>query len=310
MKQALAALIAAFALLEPAFPAPTEPSAIPVWPGIAPGSETWTQKEVEYLNPEGERMVRNVVHPTLSLFLPNASTATRTAVIVCPGGAFRFLSWQTEGTEVAQWLSARGVAAFVLRYRLVDTGVTELDLQRHMDALFSTLLPREGPRGVAATGGIGALAIEDGRQALRLVRREAARFGIACDRIGILGFSAGAIVAAAVGVSLESESRPDFVAPIYGLRIDDAAVPATAPPLFTLAADDDPLVPVSESLRLFSDWKAAGRPAELHVYAKGGHGFGMKKQGLPIDGWIERFAEWLSAQGDGNSPSADGRRAR
>ena len=248
------------------------------------------------MNPQGERMVRNVVRPTLTAFLPDGPGGTRTAVIVCPGGAFRFLSWQTEGTEVARWLSARGVAAFVLRYRVVDTGATEQDFEASLTALFAAL-PREGARGVAATSGIGLLALEDGRQAVRVVRREASRFGLDPERIGILGFSAGATVAAGVGASREADCRPAFAAPIYGLRLDEAPVPPEAPPLFVLVADDDPLVPAAESLRLYSDWKAAGRPAELHVYAKGGHGFGMRPQGLPIDRWIERFADWLSGQG-------------
>src|ERR1043166_6573978 len=102
-----------------------EQMVLPIWPGAAPGSETWTQKEVTYQNPQKEAMVRNVVRPTLTAFLPERSKANGTAVIVCPGGGFRFLSWQTEGTEVARWLADHGVAAFVLKYRLVDTGRSE-----------------------------------------------------------------------------------------------------------------------------------------------------------------------------------------
>ena len=272
-----------------------EPPVIPVWPGTAPGSERWTRQEVEYLNPQMEKMVRNVVSPTLHVLRPDPARATSTAVVVCPGGGFRFLSWQTEGTDAAEWLAARGVTAFVLRYRLVDTGATEAELARVVERMFDVI--REGPRAVAATENIGALARDDGLQAVRTVRQEASRFGVDPDRIGVLGFSAGATIAIGTGLTRDPAGRPRFVAPIYGLRIDDAPVPDDAPALFAVATSDDPLVPPAETTRVYAEWTAARRPAELHVYAKGGHGFGMNKQNLPVDHWIDRFAEWLEAQG-------------
>jgi len=273
-----------------------EPPVIPVWPGPAPGSEDWTQSEVEYQNPQREKMVRNVVRPTLTVFRPSPASSTGTGVIVCPGGGFRFLSWQTEGTDVAEWLAARGTAAFVLRYRVVDTGSTEEELQRKVAELFE-IIGREGPRAAAATASIGALACEDGRRAMKVLREQASRFGLAPDRIGIMGFSAGAAVTIGVGLKHDAESRPSFIAAVYGLSLEDAPVPGDAPPMFLVATSDDPLVAAAESTRLHSQWTAAGHPAELHVYAKGGHGFGMRKQGLPVDGWIERLGEWLEAQG-------------
>jgi acetyl esterase/lipase len=276
---------------------------IQVWPGLAPGSENWTQKEVEYQNARGGKMVRNVVKPTLTLFLPSPSLANGTAVIVCPGGGFRFLSWQSEGTDVAQWLTDRGVTAFVLKYRLVDTGATEAEFQQAT----AEMNRRIAQRGEALNRDteppvdpdrerVLPLAKADGRQALKVVRERAAEWGIAPNRIGIMGFSAGAIVTDDAAIHYGPDDRPDFVAPIYGAPWEKVQVPADAPPMFILCANDDPLASVT-SLHLFSEWKAAGKSVELHIYSKGGHGFGMVKHGLPVDNWIDRFGDWLEMQG-------------
>ncbi len=115
-------------------------------------------------------------------------------------------------------------------------------------------------------------------------------------RIGVLGFSVGGHLAAGVALANQPDSRPDFVAPIYGALWENVVVPADAPPLFTALASDDRIA-VAPCLALYSAWHAAGRSAEIHIYAQGGHGFGMVKQGLPSDGWIERFGDWLEAQG-------------
>ena len=108
-----------------------------------------------------------------------------------------------------------------------------------------------------------------------------------------MGFSAGGSVTSAVALHHDAGSRPDFAAPIYGVDFGEGVAPDDAPPLFLVHADDDPLVPSVASLGLYNIWKAAGRPVELHIYQRGSHGFGMNKQGLPVDGWIERFGEWL-----------------
>ena len=143
-------------------------------------------------------------------------------------------------------------------------------------------------------------AIADGLQALRTVRQHADRWHLDPARLGILGFSAGGVVAAGAATQYDAASRPSFAAPIYGLW-DGRPLPGDVPPLFLAAATDDPLVDVQHSLSLYTAWKAIGRPAELHLYAQGGHGFGMNRQGLPSDGWIDRFWEWLVAQGFGGA---------
>lgn len=271
---------------------------IPVWAGVAPGSENWTQKEgtaTLSARGNGSRLVRNVTQPTLTTFLPNPSLANGTAVIVCPGGGFHFLSWESEGAKVAEWLSAHGIAAFVLKYRLVDTGPTEEDFRNSVAAMFSSI----GKAGGLSEPmrGVMPLAIADGRQAMKVVRQRAAEWGIAPDRIGMMGFSAGGVVTMGVVMEHDASSRPNFAAPIYGAGIAEGeATPADATPLFILCATDDSIA-AAGSVATYSRWKAAGYPVELHMYAKGGHGFGMNKRGLPTDQWIERFGDWLGEEG-------------
>jgi len=302
MTRTLAALCAVvFALSAPAV---AQEPVIPLWPGTAPGSEGWTRTEAESPAPWDAkvRLVRNVVRPTLTAYLPVRAqgTGTAVAVIVAPGGGFRFLSWASEGTQVAQWLADRGIAAFVLKYRLVDTGPTEASFQASTSAMFERL-GHIGPTSDEildpAMKEAAVLAGEDGRQAVRTVRRRAAEWGLAPDRIGMMGFSAGAMVTADVALRHDAESRPDFAAPIYGAPLQAVTPPADAPPLFVLWASDDSLVSPVRGTDLYLAWHKAGKSAEIHVYATGGHGFGMQPRGLPSDRWIERFADWLHGVG-------------
>jgi acetyl esterase/lipase len=261
----------------------------PLYPGVAPGSEDWTQKEVEYAAAwDQKKMIRNVVRPTLTAYFPGPTKANGTAVIIAPGGAFRFHSWENEGTAVAEWLVERGVTAFVLKYRLLDTGESQEEFVKNKGAAVKR------PDGAPPLD-IAALATEDGRAAIRLVRGRAAEWRVSPKRIGIMGFSAGGVVASGAAMKYDAESRPDFAAPIYGAAAK-VEVPKDAPPIFVLAAGDDKGA-APPCTRLYEAWREAGRQAELHLYAKGGHGFGMSKRGLPIDHWIERFGEWLDGQG-------------
>jgi len=265
------------------------PQIIPLWEDseVDPTATRHQPEEIAFLQ-DGLKVIRNVSQPTLTAYLPDPAIATGTAVIVCPGGAYHFLAFEHEGSEVARWLNRRGTAAFMLKYRLVQTGsdfpqcVDEhLNDPHQMETLVAPLFP---------------LLTADGCQAVRLVRARAAEWGIASDRIGMLGFSAGGMLTLSVVLQFDASSRPDFAAPIYSAPPPDAPVPADAPPLFLLCAADDDMA--SEvSTRFYFAWRAANHPVELHIYAKGGHGFGMTKQGLPSDGWIDRFAEWLQAQG-------------
>lgn len=268
--------------------------AIQLYPGPAPGTEDWTFDvgEKEYFSKIfNTEVVTNVSQPTLTPYLPDPDKANGTAVIIAPGGGFHALSINSEGIDVAKWLNERGVAGFVLRYRLVPTGedgvkdmMAKAGNREQIDKDMASVVPFAGADGLAA---------------VRYVRENAEKFGVTPDRIGFMGFSAGGGVTAFVAFNGEAESRANFLAPIYaGLgNLDEAEVPKNAPPLFVVAATDDQLDLAKESVVFYNMWLEAKRPAELHIYSKGGHGFGMKTQNLPSDTWIDRFGEWLDVQG-------------
>jgi acetyl esterase/lipase len=227
-----------------------------------------------------------VVKPTLLVVCPPADKANGSAVVICPGGGFAILSIESEGLDVAKFLAARGVTCFVLKYRLMETS-TDNPLRE----LFTRKDLKE-----AIAGGF-KMATPDGLAAVRHVREHAGQYGVDPHRVGILGFSAGGMVAAAVALRGDAQSRPAFAAAIYGaynLAEGGDKVPKDAPPLFVMVAQDDPLRLAPSCVALYQAWTAASRPVELHVYMKGGHGFGMNKQGLPIDTWAERYVEWLT----------------
>ena len=283
---------------------------IPLYPGIAPGSENAKQKEVTFVNADQQTRIRNVTQPSLTAYLPERGKANGTAIIIAPGGGFMHLAMEKEGSDLARWLQARGVAAFVLKYRLMDSG-TEEEYRRRAAGMASATQasPRPAPAPTAAPtpnperDKAVALAIADGGQAVKIVRERAAEWGIAPDRIGLMGFSAGGMLTMGVVMKHDAESQPNFAAPIYGGSANGQSVFADMPPLFIACAADDPIASVS-SAKLYLDWKAAGRKAELHIYSEGGHGFGMTKRGMPVDSWVDRFGEWLQLQGLLKAPNA------
>jgi acetyl esterase/lipase len=246
-----------------------------IWPGVAPGSERWTQKEVTIQNTPVGTVVMNVVTPTLTTYLPNSKNATGTGVIIAPGGAFVALTVSLEGADVARWLQQRGIAAFVLKYRVVEKkqeGIPEMDMDT-----------------------AGRYGIADGIQALKIVRQHAREWGVSPDRIGFLGFSAGGMVASGAVLQANSAERPNFAALIYGAPFGKMPpIPPQLPPLFLAWAQDDP-VALQPIVRFRDALVAAGIKPEEHVFASGGHGFGMKKQGTTSDHWIELFYNWLEA---------------
>jgi acetyl esterase/lipase len=274
-------------------PTTAQQAAIPLWPEGAPGSEGWThdEQETHHVPPFDITVVRNVSRPTLTPFLPDPGTATGAAAIICPGGAYHILAIHHEGYDVARWLNARGVAAFVLRYRLIPTPQSD---EGFGQAIKDNMSDRERWHEMMAR--YVPLGVADGQRAVRLVRERAAEWGVDPARVGIMGFSAGGTVTVGAATQYDDASRPAFAAPIYGAPRGEIAVPADAPPLFIAVAHDDAFA-ASSCVPLYSAWSAAGRSAELHIYAQGGHGFGMFKKGLPADSWIDRFGDWLGAQG-------------
>lgn len=276
---------------------------IRLYEGKAPGSESWTQKESEFTHPMIDGLlVRNIVDPTLTVFRPENPNGT--AIIVCPGGGFHWLSYQSEGTEVAKWLSERGVTAFVLKYRLVNTGPTLDDFEKAFQNLMGTISAAHKTSAQSSDTApafseemykVMNLSIEDGIQAMKYVREHASDYSIDPNRVGMIGFSAGSGVELEVVMKGDPSSMPNFTGHIYGGDTRGQEIPENAPPLFILSAADDNIA--ASNPDLFKKWREAGKSAELHIYSTGGHAFGMKEQGLPVDSWIDRFGDWLQVQG-------------
>ncbi len=286
---------------------PDGTSVFTIWPGegIPPGSEKWTWQEQAIQPPQSlipDEMVRNVVIPTLTMFKPAADTANGTALIIAPGGAFHFLMMYHEGYDVARWLAKLGVTAFVLKYRVHHTPENDADMLAFLEKMGESLShlsqtevnpPTNYPPAEVAR----PWSEEDGRQGIRFVRQHAEELGIDPNRIGIMGFSAGGGVAVNAVLEHDSLSRPDFAAGIYPAYRIVTPMPADAPPLFITIADDDPTVAPISSARLYEDWHKAGQSVELHIFANGGHGFGMRKQNLLSDLWTDLFKNWMASQG-------------
>jgi acetyl esterase/lipase len=264
---------------------------IPLYPGAAPGSTQENYPEKEYFSKTwNTEIVTNVTKPSLTVFKPSAELSNGTAIVICPGGGFMALSINSEGYDVAKYLAARGVTAFVLKYRLAHSGE---DAAQEFTTLYA-----DEPKFDEMLKRVEPLSVADGLAAVTYVRKHASEWGVSPDRVGIIGFSAGGAVTAEVAFRYMPEGRPAFVAPIYaGLVSKDVAVPADAPPMFVAVANDDQLGLTPDSVALYEKWTAAHKPAELHIYAKGGHGFGMRKQDIPTDHWIDRFADWLELNG-------------
>ncbi|MGA3135302.1 MAG: alpha/beta hydrolase [Terracidiphilus sp.] len=270
---------------------------LPVWPGIAPGASANPPAEADTTTAKdnliaGRPLVRlgNVSVPTMTFYAPHAPSgpapAIAPAVVVFPGGGYRILAIDLEGTEVCDWLNSAGIACILLKYRVPDTGPY--------------------PKSPAA--------LQDAQRALGLVRAHAAEWRIDPSRIGVLGFSAGAHLAAALSTHFDERlyapvdaadklsCRPDFAVIVYPgyLALEDknfapnADIHPTAntPPTFIVQAEDDP-VHVENATVFFLQLKNAKVPAELHIYAQGGHGYGLRRTPLPVTAWPQSVETWL-----------------
>jgi acetyl esterase/lipase len=259
-----------------------------IWPGAAPGSEHWTQKERTIENTPVGTVIFNVVTPTLTAYLPERSKATGTGIIIAPGGAFVALAISLESIDVARRLQARGIAAFVLKYRIMEKRGEGIPKNMNMDEA-------------------GKYGIADGIQAIKVVRQHAAEWGVSPDRVGFMGFSAGAMVTSGALLQQDDAARPNFAAMIYGAPFGVMpAIPAKLPPMFLAWAQDD-AVALEPIVRFYDALRAAGHKPEAHIFSAGGHGFGMKKQGTSSDHWIDTFYYWLEAQGFTRRAASTGR---
>ncbi|MGB6497863.1 MAG: alpha/beta hydrolase [Candidatus Acidiferrum sp.] len=263
-----------------------------VWPNGAPGAQPSEMPEADMTTPKdnataGRRVIRlgNVSTPTLTLYT-SASNNTGAAVIVFPGGAYRILAIDLEGTEVCDWLTSKGITCVLLKYRV----------------------PESGPYPKSAA------ALQDAQRAMGIVRAHAADWKLDPHRIGVLGFSAGGHLAAAISTHFDKRlydpvdaadqlsCRPDFAVIVYPGYLAIAEqnfapnaeihVTEQTPPTFLVQAEDDP-VHVENSTVYFLELKNAKVPAELHIYAQGGHGYGLRRTELPITRWPELVETWL-----------------
>jgi acetyl esterase/lipase len=263
-----------------------DPVEIPLWENGAPGFERRKdEKEVRDVRPNGEYRVTNVHNPTMTVILPPKEKATGAAVVILPGGGHRELWMMHEGINPGQWLADHGIAAFVVKYRLAREKDSPYKIEVH--------------------------SVQDAQRAIRIVRSRAGEWNVDPNRVGVMGFSAGGETAAMVATSLPDgdptardnvdklSAKPNFVALVYAgpLGIRDAKVTKDYPPTFILVGDNDGAGTwlVNHYLAL----KKAGVSTELHVYAKTPHGFGVRatKNPKPVDSWLERFEEFLAAEG-------------
>ena len=249
-----------------------------LWPGVAPGSEGWAQQEKTYENTPVGTVIQNVSTPTLTAFLPDPARATGTGVIIAPGGYFVALAISREGYDVARWLQERGIAAFVLKYRIPEKR-------------------GEGVPGPMNMDSAARFGMADGIQAVKVVRQHAAEWHVSPDRVGFLGFSAGAMVASGALLQADSAARPSFAAMVYGGPFGAMPrIPPALPPIFMAWAQDDE-VALAPVVRFYDALRAAGLKPEAHIFSAGGHGFGMQRQGTPSDRWIDAFYGWMEAGG-------------
>lgn len=288
MKNSTSLILLLLGFISPAFSQKViELQSIPTPPEIK-----WDRPERQYFsNVWQTEVVTNVSKPTMTVHLPDPAIANGTALIIAPGGGFMAHSINSEGNMVADWCAKHGITAFVLKYRVAPTG--EDGTAEFMDAV--------GDREafMKKVGAVIPLAVADGKAAVEYVRSHATEYGIKPDRIGIMGFSAGGGVVGGVVYDHTPASRPDFAVPVYSAlqRDDTKPVPEDAMPIFVVCSSDDAFGFQSQSADIFKKWNAAGKSAELHIYEKGGHGFGMRKQNLPSDQWIEAFGAWLKSHG-------------
>ncbi len=279
---------------------------IPLYPGAAPGSENWTWTERPAGSPSNPT-IQDVVHPELLYYPADKAKAVGTAMIVAPGGGFQNLMMSYEGVDIAKRLNAMGVDAFVLKYRLrfiephpaargsappaaKPAAAAALNAPNTVNRPPAPL-PKTGPQ---AGQDVRAMAGADGRQAIGLIRENAAAYGVRPDRIGIIGFSAGGAVLVRT-IWGPAATRPDFAAAIYAADATGAAPPAGGPPVFIAVAADDQSEGYMRSLEMFDAWRKAGLPAELHVFQTGRHGF--RTRGGGADHFMDRLEEWLKVNG-------------
>lgn len=264
---------------------------IPLFKGKAPGTENWKQKETQQFNELFKtEVVFNVTQPSILVYSASKAKANGTVVLVAPGGGFQSLSINREGIDMAKKLAEQGITAVVLKYRLLETKSNDPATEM-MENI------KDRPAFDKRTAPIKVMAGEDIKTAISYIRRHAKELNINPDKLGVIGFSAGAsVILESVLHSKDMATLPNFAASMYGGPSDEilaTEMPSRAVPLFICVAADDQLKLAPKSLALYNKWIQAEQLTELHVYEKGGHGFGVGKQNLPIDNWTTVYFDWL-----------------
>ncbi|MGY6648466.1 alpha/beta hydrolase [Wenyingzhuangia sp. IMCC45574] len=230
------------------------------------------------------KQLTNIAKPSILIYSPKEEINTGTTVVIAPGGGLRVNSIETEGTMVADWLVKKGITAIVLKYRLVPSnkGKVAGDYNQKQE-----LLQKVFP-----------YAIDDALNAIAYVRKASNELYIDPNKIGMMGFSAGGAVTMGVGYNYTTKNRPNFLVPIYPWtsKYPVQKPKKDAPPMLVICASNDPLKLAMGSIQLYSSWKEMDLNVALHMYAKGGHGFGMTKRNTPSDTWIERFYDWAVSE--------------
>ncbi len=269
-----------------------EPEELRLWPREVPGDADFKPPETKPAPPRNDGILRValVTEPAMTVLRAPADKANGAAVLICPGGGYNILAWDLEGTEIAAWLNSLGVTAAVLKYRVP---------RRDKD------VPHTAP-------------LQDAQRALRVLRQHAADWNVDPKRVGVLGFSAGGHLTVMTGTHWDEQTypkqdaadelscRPDFLIPIYPAYLADEKQPGPlsplvrvtkeTPPTFIAVTHDDALRALNAA-QLYIELKKANVPAELHIYTKGGHGYGLRPSDNPVSSWPQRCADWLRAQG-------------
>jgi acetyl esterase/lipase len=283
---------------------------VAIWPGTPPDATPDAKPESVSPTQSGRtdwEEVEDVSQPTMTVYAPKGRN-TGVAVVVFPGGGYQVLAMDLEGTEICDWLTSRGVTCVLLKYRAPDSGPTVKDGQRYYPKVQT--------------------ALQDAQRTLGLVRLRAAQWHVDPHKVGVIGFSAGGHLVAAVSTHFAQRTyppvdaadalscRPDFAIAIYpghlwvhededpATRNDtdlslrpDIRVRADMPPTFLLQAEDDDEDGVQQSLAYYVALQKAGVPTEMHLYARGGHAFGLRPSSLPISHWPALVEQWLHAIG-------------
>lgn len=267
--------------------APSQTGAIPLYPDLKPAAthEAWYKAGDGYI-------VRNVTAPTLTPVLPDPAKATGAAVIVAPGGGYMILAIDHEGWRIARKLADQGIAAFVLKYRISETPDDDLAFGAFAQQRMASVM-----KDVAAGAPLleETRATDDALAAIRMVRANAAKWHIDPSRVGLMGFSAGAVTTIKVGVSPAASARPNFIASFYP-SLAPEVVPSDAPPMFLAIAFNDRLFG-KQKLGVVEAWRQAGRPVEFHGFESGGHGFGLGTPGTTTSLVFDQFILWLKSRG-------------